>query len=80
MTEISTQYNKIMDEGASITELYVYHLIMIDERSYGMSEKEKVDMVYKAIDTRYSTDRALEDIIDSLLNGDEFDGDEDEWF
>lgn len=80
MDEISRQYNQLLDEGASITELYVYHLIVNDERSFGMSEKEIIEMVRDAIDKRYSSTQGIEYIVDSLLNGDELDGDEGEWY
>lgn len=80
MNEISRQYNELLDAGASITELYVYHLIVNDERSFGMSEKEILDMVREAIDKRYSSSEGIEFIVDSLLNGDELDGDEDLWY
>ena len=80
MNEISRQYNELLDAGASITELYVYHLIVNDERSFGMSEKEIVDMVRDAIDKRYSSSEGIEFIVDNLLNGDELDGDENIWY
>lgn len=80
MNEISKQYNELLDAGVSITELYVYHLIVNDERSFGMSEKEIVDMVREAIDKRYISSEGIEFIVDSLLNGDELDGDEDIWY
>lgn len=80
MNEISKQYNELLDAGVSITELYVYHLIVNDERSFGMSEKEIVDMVRDAIDKRYSFSEGIEFIVDSLLNGDELDGDENIWY
>lgn len=80
MNEISKQYNELLDAGVSITELYVYHLIVNDERSFGMSEKEIIDMVRDAIDKRYSSSEGIEFIVDSLLNGDELDGDENIWY
>ena len=80
MNEISKQYNELLDAGVSITELYVYHLIVNDERSFGMSEKEIVDMVRDAIDKRYIYSEGIEFIVDSLLNGDELDGDENIWY
>lgn len=80
MNEISKQYNELLDAGVSITELYVYHLIVNDERSFVMSEKEIVDMVRDAIDKRYSSSEGIEFIVDSLLNGDELDGDENIWY
>ena len=80
MNEISKQYNELLDAGVSITELYVYHLIVNDERSFGMSEKEIVDMVREAIDKRYISSEDIEFIVDSLLNGDELNGDENIWY
>ena len=80
MNEISKQYNELLDAGVSITELYVYHLIVNDERSFGMSEKEIVGMVRDAIDKRYISSEGIEFIVDSLLNGDELDGDENIWY
>ena len=80
MNEISKQYNELLDAGVSITELYVYHLIVNDERSFGMSGKEIVDMVRDAIDKRYISSEGIEFIVDSLLNGDELDGDENIWY
>lgn len=80
MNEISKQYNELLDAGASITELYVYHLIVNDERSFGMSEKEIVDMVRDVIDKRYTSSKGIEFIVDNLLNGDELDGDENIWY
>ena len=80
MSNLSDQYNKMMDEGVSITELFVYNLIIEDGRCGGMSEKEIQDMVAQALNCRYTTDLGLEAIVDRLLNGDDFNGDEDEWY
>jgi hypothetical protein len=80
MSSLHEQYNKMMDEGVSITELFVYNLIIEDDRCGGMSEKEIQDMVADALNCRYSTDIGLEAIVDRLLNGDDFSGDEDEWY
>lgn len=79
MRDISEQYDNILDAGASITELFVYHLIVTDERSYGLSEKEIRDMVEDAINARYSSSDGLENIVDRLLSGDELNGDENIW-
>ena len=79
MKDLSEQYDSILDAGASITELFVYHLIITDERSYGLSEKEIRDMVENAINSRYSSSNGIEARVDSLLNGDELDGDENIW-
>ena len=80
MEEISRQYNQLLDEGISITELYVYHLIISDDRSYRMNEQEIADMIRDVIDKRYATGEDIETIVNKLLDGDEFDGDEEEWY
>ena len=80
MNEISTEYNKILDDGISITELYIYHLIVSDDRSIGLTERNIEDLMQKVIETRYMTDKGLEWIVDAVLNGDEIDGDDEEWY
>lgn len=60
MNEISTEYNKILDDGVSITELYIYHLIVSDDRSIGLTERNIEDLMQKVIETRYVTDKGLE--------------------
>jgi transcriptional regulator of NAD metabolism len=60
MNEISTEYNKILDDGVSITELYIYHLIVSDDRSIGLSEKNIEDLIQKVTEARYMTDKGLE--------------------
>lgn len=80
MNNLGKDYNDLLDEGKSITDLYIYHLIVNDERSFGYSEKEITDLVSQILDTRYNyPDLGLESIVDRLLNGDVLDGDEDEW-
>ena len=76
MEEISKQYNELIDAGAPITEIYVYHLIVNDERSFNMSEEEILNMIESVIDKRSTSARSIEFIVDALLNGDELDGDE----
>lgn len=78
MNNLKDLYSQLLDEGIPITELYVYHLIISDMRSYGMEEDEIADLVEQVIDKRNETSMGLEDIVDNLLNGDEFDGDENE--
>ena len=80
MNNLKDLYSQLLDEGIPITELYIYHLIVSDMRSYGMEEDEIADLVEQVIDKRNETSMGLEDIVDNLLNGDEFDGDENEWY
>lgn len=81
MSNIGQEYDKILDAGVSVTELYAYALIIEDDRSFGMSEKEIKDKVNIAIEARCNTCEPLETIIDHILNGDDdFDGDDNEWY
>lgn len=80
MNNLSKDYNSLLDEGKSITDLYIYHLIVSDERSFNLSEKEILDMVTQVINARYSLSTlGLEQIVDRALDGDLSDGDEEEW-
>ena len=40
MYSLEQEYDKILDDGFSITELYIYSLIKEDGRSFGLSDKE----------------------------------------
>lgn len=77
---LGEQYDKVINEGASIKALYAFSLIIEDERSFGMSEKEIEEMAEKAVDSHYVANDSLENIIDRLLSGDELDGDDDAWY
>ena len=77
MNEITKQYNQLLDEGVSITDLYIYHLIVNDERSYTMSEKEILDTVQEVLNRQYGSSKSIEELVDGLLDGEDPD-DEDE--
>lgn len=81
MSSIGQQYDKVLEAGISIVELYAYALIIEDDRSFGMREKEIKEKINMAVEARCNTCDPLEDIIDRILNGEEsFDGDDEEWY
>jgi len=79
MKELSAEYTELLDKGISITELYIYHLIVNDERSYDLKDKDIYKLIQK-VNEQYSYGGSLEEIVDRLLDGDEYDGDEEEWY
>ena len=80
MTNLKTQYDFLLDEGISITDMYIYHLLVNDPRSYNYSEQELVDMVQSILDAdaRYSNERSIEELVDCCLNGDNIEEDDNE--
>lgn len=81
MSSLDKEYSKILDDGYSITELYIYACVVEDERCYGLSTKEMEDKVYKIQELRSSTSLSFDEIIDQVLNGEEnYDEGDMEWY
>ena len=81
MSSLDKEYSKILDDGYSITELYIYACVVEDDRCYGLSTKEMEDKVYKIQELRSSTSLSLDKIIDKVLNGEEdYDEGDMEWY
>lgn len=81
MDSLDKEYSKILDDGYSITELYIYACVVEDDRCYGLSTKEMEDKVYKIQELRSSTSLSLDEIIDKVLNGEEdYDEGDMEWY
>lgn len=81
MNNLDKEYSKILDDGFSITELYIYASIVEDDRCYGLSPSEIENKVYQIQELRCSTCLSLEEIINKVLNGDdEFDVGDVEWY
>ncbi len=80
MNNLDKEYGKILDDGFSITELYIYASIVEDGRCYGLSAKEIEDMVNQVQEIKCSTCLSLEEIINKVLDGDELMEDDEEWY
>lgn len=81
MDNLDKEYSKILDDGFSITELYIYACVVEDERCYGLSPREIENKVYKIQELKCSTCMSLDEIIDKVLNGEEnFDEGDMEWY
>lgn len=82
MNSLEQEYNKILDDGFAITELYIYSLLKEDGRSFGLTDQELDDKMVSIQELRSRSNLSLEDIVDRILDGDDyFTGDEDEeWY
>lgn len=78
MSNLRTQYNFLLDEGIAITDVYIYHLLVNDPRSYNYSEEELTDMVENILNQHYTNERSLEELVESCLNGDNLEEDDNE--
>ncbi len=75
MNKISELYNQLLDEGVSPIQLYVYSLLLNDERTFHYTDDElnsiirKVCEKYAMVGAGYGVN--LEDIIEQILDGDD---------
>lgn len=80
MNNLIADYNSIMDKGIAITELYIYHLLVSDDRAYNFTETELLNMVEEVINIRYiNYDVSIEEIVNHLLNGEQYNEENDLW-
>ena len=78
MSSLRTQYNILLDEGIAITDIYIYHLLVNDPRSYNYSEQELDDMVEDILNQHYNGEHTIEELVESCLNGDNLEEDDNE--
>ena len=80
MNNLIADYNSIIDKGIAITELYIYHLLVSDDRAYNFTETELLNMVEEVINIRYTSyNSSIEDIVNHLLDGEKYDEENDLW-
>lgn len=82
MYSLEQEYDKILDDGFSITELYIYSLLKEDGRSFGLSDKEIDEKMSSVQELRSKSNLSLENIIDRILDGDDYfvEDEEEEWY
>ena len=80
-SRLSDAYSYITEEiGVSALELYVYSLIVQDDRMGSLNSRDIYNIIQEAINIQSMSDEPISQIIDRLLDGDEFDGDDDSWY
>lgn len=76
-SNLEQAYNLVIDKDISMTDLYIYSLIVGDERSFNLNATEIEDLIYKVLNSSYRSNEPLVDIVDRLLDGDYgYEGDE----
>jgi hypothetical protein len=76
-SNLEEAYNLVIDKGVSMTDLYIYSLIVGDERSFSLSENDIEELINKILNSSYRSNEPLTEIVDRLLDGDyDYEGDE----
>lgn len=77
MNNLEWAYNEVTEKDISITDLYIYSLIVSDERSFTMSDRDIRELINKVLNSSYRSNEPLTEIVDRLLDGDyDYEGDE----
>lgn len=63
-------YNEITDKDISITDLYIYSLIINDERSFSLDNQEIDKIITKVLNSNLRGALPLTEIVDRLLDND----------
>lgn len=80
MSNIIEDYNELLDNGKSITELYIYHLIISDEQSFSLSDMDILKMIQKVLELKSKYyNLSIETLVEVVLNREEIDEDDDKW-
>lgn len=76
-SNLEEAYNAVTDSNVSVTDLYTYSLIIGDERSFNLNDKDIEELISKVLNSSYRSNEPLVDIVDRLLDGDyDYEGDE----
>ena len=77
-SRLSDAYSYITEEiGVSALELYVYSLIIQDDRISGLGSRDIYNIIQDVMNAQAISDEPINQIVDRILDGDEYDGDDD---
>ena len=80
-SRLSDAYSYITEEiGVSALELYVYSLIIQDDRISGLNSRDIYNVIQDVMNAQAISDEPINQIVDRILDGDEYDGDDDSWY
>lgn len=80
-SRLSDAYSYITEEiGVSALELYVYSLIIQDDRISGLGSRGIYNIIQDVMNAQAISDEPINQIVDRILDGDEYDGDDDSWY
>lgn len=65
-------YTELVDEGISAEDLYIYHLLIMDDRAYNRDTNDLSQIIDKVKRMRYNYYRlSLEEVINRVLEGED---------
>lgn len=65
-------YTELVDEGISAEDLYIYHLLIMDDRAYNRDANDLSQIIDKVKRMRYNYYRlSLEEVINRVLEGED---------
>lgn len=72
METLINEYYNLSDKGVSIVDMYIYHLLSSDERSYDYDNNELSQIIDKVNQMRYTyTNLSIEETVDRVLEGED---------
>lgn len=72
METLINEYYNLSDKGVSVVDMYIYHLLSSDERSYDYDNNELSQIIDKVNKMRYTYGNlSIEDAIDRVLEGED---------
>lgn len=67
MNSIPEIYNELLDKGVSVLSLYIYSILINDERSFNLSETQIDEVIDEVINKYYDYGLSVPDAIDRVL-------------
>ena len=72
METLINEYYNLSDKGISIVDMYIYHVLSNDERSYDYDNHELSQIIDKVNQMRYTyTNLSIEETVDRVLEGED---------
>lgn len=72
METLINEYYNLSDKGISVVDMYIYHVLSNDERSYDYDNNELSQIIDKVNQMRYTyTNLSIEETVDRVLEGED---------
>ena len=72
METLINEYYNLSDKGISVVDMYIYHVLSSDERSYDYDNNELSQIIDKVNQMRYTyTNLSIEEAVDRVLEGED---------